>query len=225
VFYLPASAFIQPLLSMIFAQQGAKLLSNIFQTPDTPMQGALGGTNQAFQQLLPQLQQQAMGIPSMATQNTVRNLGTEINKAQQSYAASMQRASPGMISPTTPVRAGQGRLQEARIQGTADILGQAQQNAQNALLNIYGQSLPYQQQTEMQARQDQQALYAGIGSLWNDYKSSQNDPEFVQTFKPLMQGLIRYLQGLMGGQGQSSGISEQIDSGLENYTSNRIFKT
>ena len=213
-----SAGFISPLLQMIFAQEGAKLLGNIFGGKDTQLQKSIGQNIQFGQQLMPSLYAQAMGQPSLATQNTVRNLGQQINQSQQAYSASMQKANPGMVSPATPVRQGQKTFQDARIRGAADIYSQAQNNAQNQLMAMYQGSLPYQQQAELQARQDQQAIYTSIGSLWNDYKSNQHDLKFVQIFKPLMQGFIQYLRGLMGGQQQSNGLTGQIDSGLQNYT-------
>ena len=213
-----SAGFISPLLQMIFAQEGAKLLGNIFGGKDTQLQKSIGQNIQFGQQLMPSLYAQAMGQPSLATQNAVKNLGQQINQSQQAYSASMQKANPGMVSPATPVRQGQKTFQDARIRGAADIYSQAQNNAQNQLMAMYQGSLPYQQQAELQARQDQQAIYTSIGSLWNDYKSNQHDLKFVQIFKPLMQGFIQYLRGLMGGQQQSNGLTGQIDSGLQNYT-------
>ena len=213
-----SAGFISPLLQMIFAQEGAKLLGNIFGGKDTQLQKSIGQNIQLGQQLMPSLYAQAMGQPSLATQNAVRNLGQQINQSQQAYSASMQKANPGMVSPATPVRQGQKTFQDARIRGAADIYSQAQNNAQNQLMAMYQGSLPYQQQAESAARQDLRDIYTRVDSLWNDYKSSQYDPKFVQTFKPLMQGFIQYLRGLMGGQQQSNGLTGQIDSGLQNYT-------
>jgi len=213
-----SAGFISPLLQMIFAQEGAKLLGNIFGGKDTQLQKSIGQNIQFGQQLMPSLYAQAMGQPSLATQNTVRNLGQQINQSQQAYSASMQKANPGMVSPTTPVRQGQKTFQDARIRGAADIYSQAQNNAQNQLMAMYQGSLPYQQQAELQARQDQQAIYTSIGSLWNDYKSNQYDAKFVQTFKPLMEGVTQLLEKLLGRRQQSNGLTGQIDSGLQNYT-------
>lgn len=208
-----AGAIASPLLKMILSQFAGNALANAFGSGETPLSKSIGQTQRLGQQYMPELYNQAMGQPSAATRAAQANLGQEINRMQQSYSASQQRANPSMISPTTPVREGQKGYQEAKIRGMADIAGQAQQAAQGQLMNAFQGSNWYQQQIEMQQRADQKSAYEGLAGLWSDYKGLQNDTEFKAQFGPYIQQLYGLIKSLFGGQQVPQATGEQIQSG------------
>jgi hypothetical protein len=189
-----------PLLKMILTQFAGNALANAFGSGETPLSKSIGQTQRLGQNYMPELYNQAMGKPSAFTNAAQSNLGQEINRMQQSYSASQQRANPSMISPTTPVREGQKNYQEAKVRGMADIMSQAQQAAQGQLMNAFQNSNYYQQQIEMGQRKDQQDAYSGLAGLWSDYKGLQNDAEFKAQFGPYIQQLYGIIKGLFGGQ-------------------------
>jgi len=210
-----AGQIASPLLKMILTQFVGNALANAFGSGETTLSKSVGQTQRLGQQYMPELYNQAMGKPSAYTRAAGSNLGQEINRMQQSYSASQQRANPSMISPTTPVREGQKNYQEAKVRGMADIMGQAQQAAQGQLMNAFQGSNYYQQQIEMQQRKDQQDAYAGLAGLWSDYKGMQNDAEFKEQFGPYIKQLLGLIKGLFGGQEATpqATFGEQIQKG------------
>jgi hypothetical protein len=203
-----------PLLKMILFQFAGTALANAFGGGETPLQKSIGQTQKMGQNYMPELYNQAMGQPSAYSRAAQSNLGQEINRMQQSYSASQQRANPSMISPTTPVREGQKGYQEAKVRGMADIMSQAQQAAQGQLMNAFQNSNMYQQQIEMQQRKDQQDTYAGLAGLWADYKGMQNDAEFKSFFDPIFKQLYEITKGLFGGQQTTPQVTgDQLQGG------------
>ena len=90
----------------------------------SPGEEAIEQQLQAGRSVIPQLQAQALGMPSAATQAAGANVNEAVNRAMQSYGAS-QRRQTGTVQ-TTPARAQLGRLQAAGVRGIADVRGQAQ---------------------------------------------------------------------------------------------------
>lgn len=183
-----------PLTALLLAQAGGELISRLMPSANSPFQQSVKQRMGYGQRLMPELMSEAMGTPSMATRALQRNLGEEVNRAQQSYSASRQSAAPTMKSLTTPVREGQGRFQEAKIRGYADIAGQGQRAAQSQIMNAYNQATPEQLALEMQEKQGYSDLMSGIANIVGKYKGYQQDAEFKSIYQPIIKKLLEYLQ-------------------------------
>lgn len=197
---MSAGILANPLMQMFLAQLGGEALSRFMPGGQSPYEKAVGQQVQYGQRIMPELYSQAMGKPSAATQQAYRNLSSEANRLQQSYAGSMQRANPTMREPVTPVREQQARFGEAKLKGYADILSQGQTNSQNALLDMYGQGLRGQQGIEMQQRADKQAALGGLSGLLGEYKKYKQLSAGNQE-ADMYGNLLRRLVALLGGGG------------------------
>ncbi len=172
-----------PLLAALAAVQGVKTIGGFLSGPSPYEQAAsqqlgIGGP------LISQLQQQAAGLPTAATEAQMRQLGQVQTGAQQSYAASARRQG---IAGTTPARAQQGRLQAAGIEARAGLLGQAQTSAQQQLGGIYGRGLTAQAQVEAQRRQADQQFYAGLAEFMQYYRANKGEPLAEQALELFLQ--------------------------------------
>lgn len=127
-------------------------------------------------QLIPQLQRQAAGLPTAATQAQMGQLQQQATRMGQSYAASAQRQGIGG-GRTTPGRAQQGRVQAAQLTAQGNILGQAQLSAQQQLLGIGSQGLQAQQQQEAVGFIKKQALMSDLGDFMSWYKENKADEQ------------------------------------------------
>ena len=176
-----------PILAMIAAELGTQVLGRLF-GGTSPFEQAAGQQLGATGALLPQLQRQAAGLPTAATAGQMRQIGQAQTRAQQSYAASAQRAG---IAGTTPARAQQGRLQAAGVEAMGGILGQAQLTAQQQLIGLRGQAMTAQQQIEMQELQARQQFMSGLGAFMAMYRQNKGNALWEEMF-----GLVRdsYLQ-------------------------------
>lgn len=164
---------------------------------DNSAYGKNVGQNLGYgEDLMSELYAESMGKPSAATKATYANVSDEINRLQQSYAASAQRSTPGMKSMSTPVRAGQGRLQETKVRAYADILGNAQQNAQRLVMGQYGTAQAGQLALEMQNRQDADSLSTMLSGIINGYKQAKLNSEGQGIFG----GLIKRLYAMLSGE-------------------------
>lgn len=133
-----------PLLGALIASAGTELLGGLFGNKQSPYEKNVAG-------LIANLQKQAAGMPTPATKMQGNYLNREVNRAMQSTAASATRAMPSgaQVGQTAPARVAQNRLQGARIEGMAGIMGQSSINAQNQLAQAYGM------QGELEAREAQ----------------------------------------------------------------------
>lgn len=198
---MSAGILADPLMQMFLAQVGGETLARFMPGGQSPYEKAVGQQVQYGQRIMPELYSQAMGKPSAATQQAYRNLSAEANRLQQSYAGSMQRANPTMREPVTPVREQQARFGEAKLKGYADILSQGQTNAQNALLDMYGQGLRGQQGIEMLQREDRRSANAFLSGLVSEYKVYKQGLAGNQGAEDMYGGLLRRLVALLGGGG------------------------
>ena len=128
--------------------------------------------------LIPQLQAQAAGQPTAATQAQMGQLSQEVNRLQQSYGASATRG--GMGGPVgggglpTASRAQQGRYQASKVQAMGGIMGQSMTSAQQQLGGFYSQGMQMQGTLEMEQRQARSQALSDIGDL---YAENKLDPE------------------------------------------------
>jgi len=128
--------------------------------------------------LIPQLQAQAAGQPTAATQAQMGQLSQEVNRLQQSYGASATRG--GMGGPVgagglpTASRAQQGRYQAGKVQAMGGIMGQSMTNAQQQLGGFYSQGMQMQGALEMEQRQARSQALSDLGDM---YSSNKLEPE------------------------------------------------
>lgn len=159
-----------PLLAAIGGQAATSILGGLFGST-SPFEQASQQALQAQQQLIPQLQRQAAGLPTAATRAQMGQLQQSATRAGQSFAASAQRQG---IAGTTPSRAQQGRVQAAQIQGQANILGQSQLAAQQQLLGIGAQGFAGQQQIEAGELAGKQQFLTGLGDFMAWYRQNKD---------------------------------------------------
>jgi len=128
--------------------------------------------------LIPQLQAQAAGQPTAATQAQMGQLSQEVNRLQQSYGASATRG--GMGGPVgrgglpTATRAQQGRQQVGKVQAMGGIMGQSQISAQQQLGGLYGQGMQMQGSLEMEQRTARNNMISSFGDA---YSANKLEPE------------------------------------------------
>jgi hypothetical protein len=122
-----------PLGGMIIASVGTELLGKFMGNKQSPYEKNMAG-------MVTQLQQQAGGMPTAATKAQGNLLNREVTRAMQSTAASSTRSMPGgrQFGQTPSGQVAQNRLQGARIEGLAQIMGNSQQQAQDQLMKVYG---------------------------------------------------------------------------------------
>lgn len=175
----------------ILAQLGMSLfdqLGGFFGRPsgaeaEAQRTAGIGGT------LIPQLQAQAAGQPTAATEAQISRMGEDITRAQQAYATSAQR---GGIAGTTPARVQiGGRLEAARQRGIADIMGRGMLGAQQQLGGLYGAGVQTLERMELQQQMRRQQLGQDIGAVIGMYKAGQTTPRFNALYEQIM----RWLQG------------------------------
>lgn len=176
-----------PLLSALVASVGTELLGGLFGNKQSPYERNVAG-------LITNLQKQAAGMPTPATKMQGNLLNREVNRAMQSTAASATRAMPSgnQAGQTAPARVAQNRLQAARIEGLANIMGQSSINAQNQLAQSYGM------QGELEAREAQSKanVTSMIAQLIGSFNKPQlsNDP-FVRSMQEQILGMMETLKG------------------------------
>ena len=175
---LPALAAIgtfaaeNPLLASLLASIGYNMFGQL--TGSSPAEQAAQQQIGIGKTLIPQLQAQAMGQPTMATEMQMRQIKQQGTRMGQSYAASAQRQG---IPGTTPARAQQGRMQVATAGAMGDILGQAQQSAQAQLGGLYAGGVSAQQLMEQQKAANKQAFMGGLGEFMGWYRENKADAQ------------------------------------------------
>jgi hypothetical protein len=164
-----------PLLGALIASAGTELLGGLFGNKQSPYEKNIAG-------LITNLQKQAAGMPTPATKMQGNYLNREVNRAMQSTAASATRAMPSgsQVGQTAPARVAQNRLQGARIEGMANIMGQSSINAQNQLAQAYGM----QGELEAKEAQSKSNVTSMITQLIGSFAKPQlsNDP-FIRTMQ------------------------------------------
>jgi hypothetical protein len=197
-----------PITQAILAQVGGQIVGSLFESISGPSAGeqAIGQQLGIGQTLIPQLQAQAAGRPTAATQAQMGQLRQQGTRMQQSYAASAQRQG---IAGTTPARAQQGRLQAATLQGMAGVLGQAQVSAQQQLGGLYGQGLSYQRQVEAQRAGGQQQLAGSIASIMANREELRAIEAESVGDKEILAAFFNMMLGVSGQGGTPGGIAPQ----------------
>lgn len=182
------------ILKMLAFQKGADILGGMFGGGQSPYEKAMTQQAQYAGRLMPELYSQAMGKPSAATQNIMRQVQQDITRQQQAFAASAQRASPTMRALPTPVRVGQQRYQQAGIQARAGVMGEAQQRAQEALMGYGTAAQAEMGRLEAQEQEARNYTMASIGRIVGQYQALKQNPEVAQRVNTIMQ-LIRQFLG------------------------------
>lgn len=186
-----------PFGMLLLSQLATPLLGRIF--------GGASATDKALQQqvdigktLIPQLQQQAAGGQTPATKAQSAYLNQQINRNMQSQAASASRSMPsrGQFAQTTPGRAAQGRLQAARLEGLAGIMGQSQLAAQQQLASLYQGGMAQQAQQEQTNLQARAQVGTWLGQLAAMQKSGSLDNTDMELYNSLKQAIMEAVKNI-----------------------------
>ena len=176
-----------PLGMLLISQAAMPLLGKLF--------GGKSATDKALEQqlgigksLIPQLQQQAAGMPTAVTRAQGNALNTQVTRAMQSQAASASRAMPSghQFAQTTPARAAQGRLQGARIEGLANIMGMSQVSAQDQLAKLYQGGMEVQAKMEQANLQSREKVGNMLGQLFADMQNGGLDDTDRKIYNEIM---------------------------------------
>ena len=205
---------LKQLLQMLAVSTGAAGIAGIVESlmGKSPYEQSIQKQSNYMNQMLPQLYQEAQGIPSMATRNMMREAGTDINREQQSFMASQMRANPYQTKINTATRSTLPRFTQMKQEANRNILGQAQQWARSALMGV-GQSAQVQigiAEQRRQARRDE--FNSNVGSILGFYKG-MNNPELLAQ----RDSFFKFLRDLMGIKGTPNQILPRNESG--NYWS------
>lgn len=146
--------------------------------------------------LVPQLQRQAAGLPTVQTQAMQRETQRAVNRLQQSYATSASRQGVGR----TAQRAQQGRLQAAGMEAQLQTRGQAMGQAQQALGQLYGASMQGMGQYKAEQGAKKRALYSGIGQLMGKQQLLQQQGVDTTEWNSLIQLIQQILGEVTGGK-------------------------
>jgi hypothetical protein len=139
------------------------------------------------QSLIPQLQAQAMGHRTAASDAIMRQVRQNTTSAQQSYAAGATARQQG----GTPVAANLDRYRQAETQTLGNVLGQQQASAQSQLANIYQTGVQAQGVLEQMEYQAKGQFMAPFMQFLGQYSVNKADPQFQR-----MYDLIRRVTGL-----------------------------
>jgi hypothetical protein len=205
-----------PLLGTLIASAGTEIMGGLFGNKQSPYERNVAG-------LITNLQKQAAGMPTPATKMQGNYLNREVNRTMQSTAASATRAMPSgsQVGQTAPARVAQNRLQGARIEGMANIMGQSSINAQNQLAQAYGM------QGELEAREAQSKsnVTSMVARLIGSFAKPQlsTDP-FIRTLQENMIEGIKFMnqinKDLWGGK-----YAPTASSVTPSNTGNKIVNT
>jgi len=190
-----ASLLANPVVQQVLAMLGGQMIGSLFGGGQTPFEQSTAQGLAARTQLMGQLQAQAAGQPTAATRAQSRQLSAQINRLQQSYAASAQR---GGTAGTTPARAQQGRLQAAKVEGLANIMGQSQINAQQQLGQLVGAAPQQQYLAEVQRRQARKEFLGGIGQIITEARMQESEGLMDAETKQAIQMLMDFVKSLRG---------------------------
>ena len=182
-----------PIAGYIASALLSNLAGSLFQS-QSPYEKAIKSQLGYSQGILPMLQQEAQGIPSLATKNTMQSVSQEVNRLQQALAATAQRNAPAKTTVGRSEQVGQQRYQQAKTQAYGNILAQQQANARATLLGLSGQAMQGQLGLEMQDRTDRQSTLASLGTVMAQYKQYKEMPDFMKMFKPYIDELYKQLK-------------------------------
>ena len=190
---------LKQLLQMLAVSTGADIVAGIGESlmGKSPYEQSMANQAGYMNKIMPQLYQEAQGIPSMATRNMMREAGTDINREQQSFMASTMRANPYQTKINTATRSTLPRFTQMKQEANRNILGQAQQGARSALMGI-GQNAQTQigiAEQRRQARRDE--FNTNVMDIMGFYKGV-NDPS-----------VLARLESMMDMMGKLFGVSKQ----------------
>lgn len=198
---LTGNPIISAILMSVGSQAATSLLGSLF-GGQSPAEAAALQSTEAGRQLIPQLQAQARGEPTAATEAQQRQLQQATTRMQQSYAASARRS--GLGAPTlgggqpTVTRAQQGRFQEARLGAMGDIMARSQVAAQQQLGGMYAQGLQTQRQIEMQESAARGEAISNITKMYQNIEQmkarQQYDADLMAFYNKLLQVTERQLE-------------------------------
>lgn len=182
---LGAFASAHPILAAILAAQGLDVVQNLagglFGGP-SPMEQAAAQQMGIGKQLIPQLQAQAVGQPTLATQAQGLQLRQMTTRAQQAYGGS---ALSRRVGQTTPSAVQQQRFRQAETGAMGNIMAQSQLAAQQQLQGLYTGGLGMQQQMEAQAAQSRQQFMSGLAGFMAMYQQDKSDPEMQEILESI----------------------------------------
>ena len=163
-----------PLAGILFTQLGTALMGKLLggSSPSEQNIAQMAGIGRT---LIPQLQQQAAGMPTAATKAQGNYLNQEVSRAMQASGASASRAMPGsrQYGQTAPARVAQNRLQGSRIEGMANIMGASQLQAQQQLQQLFGAGVGAQQQLEASEAGARARTSANLATIYAMMKNPQ----------------------------------------------------
>jgi len=189
------SLLASPIIQMILGQAGGRLLEGLLGGGQTGFESATQQGLAARTQLIGDLQQQARGLPTAATQAQSRMITREQTRLQQSFGASAQRQG---LSGTTPARAQQGRLQAAGLEARAIGRGQLQQSAQQQLGQLTGRAPEQQLIAETQRREARKSFLGGISSIISEARQQESEGVLDADTREAIQTLLDFVKGLRG---------------------------
>lgn len=187
-----ASLLGSQLIQMLLGQFGGQMIGGLFGGGQTPFEQSAAQGLVARQGLISQLQQQAAGQPTAGTRAASRQLSQQVNRLQQSYAASASRQG---IAGTTPGRAQQGRLQAAKIEGLGNIMGASQIAGRQQLGQLLGGAPQQQLIAETQRREARSGFLSGIGNVITESRLQKQQGVLDSRLEQIIQALLDAIKG------------------------------
>lgn len=178
-----------PLFGAVLSVAGSQLLGRLLGGGQAPYEQALAQQAGIGGQLIPQLQAQAVGRPTLGTQAAERSIRQAVTRLQQSYGATALRRAP--TGQTTPTMVQQRRYrEEVEIPAIAQMRGQAMTSAQQQLGALYAGAPQAQAQMAMQRRQQLAQFGTDVGTFFAMYKlmgqQGQTDPMVEEAYKAII---------------------------------------
>lgn len=171
-------AGLKELLKYLAIGTGADMVAGIGESirGKTPFEKAMENQASYATSMLPDIYNEARGLPSMATRNLMREAGAGINREEQSFMASQMRANPNMTKLSTPTRTGSTRFTQMKQEVNRNILGNAQQNARQQLLGM-GQNATAMVGLAEQRREERRSAFNKKIMNFLGYYEGVNDPQ------------------------------------------------
>jgi hypothetical protein len=194
---LTGNPILMAILTNLGAQAATELMGSFFGRT-SPAEQAAGQMTGIGKELIPQLQAQARGERTAATDAQLRQLQQATTRMQQSYGASARRS--GLGAPTlgggqpTVSRAQQGRYQAAQLGAMGDIMGRSQLAAQQQLGGLYTQGFEAQRQIEAQELASRGRAVGGLVQYMTAIEQDREQREYDQVFRNALLSLLGALQ-------------------------------
>lgn len=179
-----------PLIGLGLSLVGEKLFNQFFGGGASPYEQFQKQSMGALQQQLPMIQAQAAGKMTPATQAQLATLRQATTRAQQSYGSTALGRNVGQ---TTPTKATQARFRTAETQAMGDIMGNAQQSAQQQLIALGTGGAAGMRDIEMQEAANRKQIYSDIAGMMADYRNAKQMQNLDPQVKAMMQNTINML--------------------------------